>query len=206
MFEPSPPGTTGNAVVPDWITALGAESGFLPDDRYNPAAAVDQPTPPQPDAELETEIAKAFTEGRQQGLAEAVQQANKQSSERRKLGSRLRRLDEEMVEQLGRQLSETIVVLCEATLAPLALDRDLLAQRCTKAAQLLGESGSERVLRLSPDDVAALDKEFRESWNISPDPELLRGSLRIEGLEGGISDGPVQWRAALVETLGLECG
>ncbi len=204
MFEPASLGTADGNAAPDWIAALAGGGSFVADGRYNPAIAAKLPAQDENEGASQSEIAKAFEEGRSQGLADAADAAGRETAERRKLGSRLRRMDEDMIQQLGQQLSETIVTLCEATLAPLALDRDLLGERCAKAARLLGESSSNLVLRLNPKDIEILDEEFRSSWTISPDTDLSQGSLRIEGPDGGISDGPAEWRAALTETLGLE--
>lgn len=211
MFDPSPLGADDSASLPDWIKALESGGGFTPEDRYNPAAAAaaasGEPTSGcAPGSDIEADIATAFEQGRAQGFEEGVQRAEQQSIERRKLGSRLRQMDEDMAEDLGRKLSEAIVVLCEATLAPLALDQSLLAERCAKAARMLGNSGNAIVLHLHPADIETLDADFQKDWTIHPDPELCPGSLRIEGPDGGISDGPDQWRAALMDALGLEAG
>lgn len=202
MFEPASIASISRD-APAWMAALGGRAGFTPDNRYDLSASQQAVDPEHATDARHSKIAEAFEDGRLQGLADAGQLAGKETAERRKLGSSLRRMDEEMTQALGGHLSEAIVALCEATLAPLALDRDLLATRCQKAARLLGDTHNDSVLRLNPDDIAALDGEFLQSWNISPDPDLPQGALRIESAGGGISDGPDQWRAALRETLGL---
>ncbi len=181
---------------------IGEQQGFIPDHRY--AARGELPLEPQaPAADGPDELAIAFENGREQGLADAAAAAGQSAVERRRLGSGLRRMDEEMIERLGREMTETIAVLCEATLAPLALDRALLAKRCEKAAALLGARAAGQVLYLHPQDITELEEGFAANWDIKPDPELERGALRIETADGGISDGPAQWRASLAEGLGL---
>ena len=40
-------------------------------------------------------------------------------------------------------------------------------------------------------------------WTFTPDPALDRGALRIENGDGGVEDGPEQWRLAVLEALRL---
>ena len=39
----------------------------------------------------------------------------------------------------------------------------------------------------------------RADWQVVPDPALARGALRVEAANGGVEDGPAQWRAAITE-------
>jgi flagellar assembly protein FliH len=151
----------------------------------------------------ETDRLAAFEEGLRQGRAEVLAQAKQENAERRKLGVSLRQLDEEMTDRLSQQLSETVAVLCEATLAPAALDHEQLNQRCRKAAVLLGEDLAACTLHLHPDDVALLDTDPGSTWPIEADETLERGALRLIGREGEITDGPQEWRRSLAEALGL---
>lgn len=202
MFDPARLGSDASAGAASWIAMIGEQQGFIPDQRY--AARGELPQEPlAPAADGPDELAIAFESGREQGIADAAAAAGQSAVERRRLGSGLRRMDEEMIERLGREMTETIAVLCEATLAPLALDRALLAQRCEKAAALLGARAAGQVLYLHPQDITELEEGFTANWDIKPDPELERGALRIETADGGISDGPAQWRATLAEGLGL---
>lgn len=203
MFDPARLGSDASAGSTSWIAMIGQQQDFIPDPRY--AARGESPQEPlvPPAADRPDELAAAFERGREQGLADAAAAAGQSAVERRRLGSGLRRMDEEMIERLGREMTETIALLCEATLAPLALDRALLAQRCEKASALLGARTAGQVLYLHPQDITELDEGFAANWDIIPDPALERGALRIETSDGGISDGPAQWRATLAEALGL---
>lgn len=203
MFNPAPLGSNVSTGAADWIALLAEKQGFVPDTRYGARGELPQQPDSTPAADGPDELASAFAKGREQGLAEAAAAESQAAVERRRLGSGLRRMDEEMIEHLGRELTETIAVLCEATLAPLALDRTLLAVRCEKAAALLGAHSAGQVLYLNSEDISQLDNEFAANWDIKPDPALERGALRIESADGGISDGPAQWRATLAEGLGL---
>lgn len=203
MFNPSRLDGDGSSGAAGWIALLGDKQGFVADPRYGARDESLQEPPVMAVADGADEQAIAFAKGREQGLAEAAAEAGQAAVERRRLGSGLRRMDEEMTEQLGRELTETIAALCEATLAPMALDHSLLAGRCEKAAALLGARSVGQMLYLHPQDIPELDDDFTAHWDIRADPALERGSLRIESADGGISDGPAQWRATLAEGLGL---
>jgi flagellar assembly protein FliH len=56
------------------------------------------------------------------------------------------------------------------------------------------------VLRLHPDDIALLGKGLGD-YPVEPDAGLLPGSLRIEGANGGVCDGPEIWQRGLSEAL-----
>jgi flagellar assembly protein FliH len=61
----------------------------------------------------------------------------------------------------------------------------------------------DRVIRLHPDDAALVAARLPSDWNFIPDATLERGALRVETSNGGIEDGPAQWRAAITEALRL---
>ena len=203
MFKPAFRGDDDASAPAGWIALLGSASGFVADPFYSPRdAAPEAPLPPFAD-DAPDEQALAYAEGLAQGRADAAVAAAELVAERRRLGSALRKLDEDMTDQLARELAGTVALLCEATLAPLALDHTLLAQRCTKAAAMLGARNADMAIYLHPMDIPELDPDFAANWDIRPDPLLDRGALRVESADGGVSDGPAQWRDALAEALGL---
>jgi flagellar assembly protein FliH len=56
---------------------------------------------------------------------------------------------------------------------------------------------------LHPADSVLLADRLPEGTRVEPDATLERGELRFETAEGGVEDGPGQWRRALCEALGL---
>ena len=102
---------------------------------------------------------------------------------------------------LRQRLIATVSALCEAALAPLAIDPDTLADRAARAAAMLARADDERVLRLHPDDIKLVGKRLPEGLDVLPDPALERGALRVETQNGGVEDGPAHWRAAIAEAL-----
>jgi flagellar assembly protein FliH len=64
---------------------------------------------------------------------------------------------------------------------------------------MLSRADDDRTIRLHPDDWALIGPQLPKDWKISPDPSLERGALRVETQNGGVEDGPAQWRRALAE-------
>ena len=143
--------------------------------------------------------AKGFAEGSAQAEAKAVADA----AARDRVEFALGRLSDAETLRIETRLRETVLALCEQTFAPLTVDPDALTARVDKAAALLRRSVDERLLRLHPADAELLAGRLPEGLRVEPDPALERGELRFETAEGGVEDGPGQWRRALCEALGL---
>jgi flagellar assembly protein FliH len=180
-------------------------TGFTADPRFAeagparaPAHAEDAPPPPDP---LALAHALGFAEGEAAARATAEAQSTRAENARARLDLAFARLDAELTEQLRQRLTETVAALCEATLAPLALDRPLLADRVRRAVALFSRADDERVIRLNPDDLEAVRPLLPADWTFAPDPALAPGALRVETASGGAEDGPDQWRRAIAEAL-----
>lgn len=166
----------------------------MPDLRFSPQFLEDVDQAAEPSG---VALNDAYEEGRAAGRKEAIEELMADDAARERLRLALTRLDERMARELSDRLAATVASLCEATLAPLALDRGALQRRCAAAAAMLGEAKHELVLALNPADIALLEPEFAAEYKIEADPSLARGELRVEGLEGGVGDGPAEWRAAI---------
>lgn len=182
---------------------LPAPGGFVADPRFGgtarPAAA-GAPEPAPDPAEL------AWDEGFAAGLAEGTRRGDERCAEvaaaAGQLGAGLARCAAEDEELLRQRLTETVAALCEAAIAPLALDREALAGRVRRAAALLTRSTDQRTIHLHPDDIVMLGGQLPADWPVHSDPALERGAVRIETAEGGVEDGPANWRRAIAEALG----
>lgn len=186
----------------DLAAALSAGGGgFRADSRFGGAIAADlvmrRPNPAE----------GAFTDGYAKGFEEGAAQANAQAQQDAaacgtiEIG--LGRLAESEELRFEQRLRETVLALCEQTLAPLAIDPDMLEKRVANALGLLRRTEDERTLRLHPDDLALIAGRLPEQVRVEADPSLERGELRIETAEGGVEDGPGHWHRALAEALGL---
>ncbi|MFC3099927.1 flagellar biosynthesis protein [Altererythrobacter lauratis] len=197
LFAPAP--AQGSASGPAWMALLSQRGGFS---SAGFAARPHQPEPP-PQPEPDAALAEAFAQGEAHGRAMAEAAFIETEEARAALTLSLAQLDEGMERELAQRLAECVAALCEATLAPLALDREALERRCVRAAGMVGEGITDASLRLHPDDVRLLDPGFASTWHILPDPMLERGSVVFDTAEGAVVDGPAEWRAALREALGL---
>lgn len=198
LFAPAPERPTEGS-GPAWMAMLSQRGGFS-----SAGFATHHHEPePEPLPEPDMALAEAFAQGEAQGRALAEAAFIETEEARAALTLTLAQLDEAMQRELAQRLAECVAALCEATLAPLALDREALERRCVRAAGMVGEGITDASLRLHPDDVRVLDPAFASTWHILPDPILERGSVVFDTAEGAVVDGPAEWRAALREALGL---
>ena len=157
---------------------------------------------PEPEPAPEDSRAAAYAEGFAAGLAQAQLEARERegidAACREALALSISRLDSQMEEELRARLRDTVAALCETAIAPLALDRAALEARVERAASMLARIDDERVVRLHPDDLALVASG---DWDVQPDPALARGAIRVEARNGGVEDGPEQWRRTIEEAL-----
>lgn len=181
------------------FVGLEESGGFQLDPRFLGEAE------PRDDAEPVDPVALAREEGYAAGHAEAMlaalAEAEAQDAARAKITLSLARLDEQLAEELRQKLFSTVELLCEAAIAPHALDKAALVARVNRAASMLARADDNRVLRLHPDDLELVAKQLPQDLEVTPDLTLDRGALRIESTSGGVEDGPEQWRRAIVEAL-----
>ena len=179
-----------------------ARGGFQPDWRFGDLPP-EQSEPEPADDPVETAFAEGYAKGLQDATLRAEEHAREADAARAKIETAFERLAEQENIQLERRLRETILMLCENALAPLKTDPDALAGRISTALGLLRRSADERVVRLHPDDLALVADRLSEGIKVEPDSTMIRGQLLVETAEGGLEDGPEQWRRALSEALGL---
>lgn len=179
------------------LAALAEPSGFCGDARFSgtPVAAEEQEDPVQ----------QAWDQGYAAGLAEARADAEIRAAEQEAAFGRLQftlgQIDAEMQERLRERLLETVAALCEAAIAPLALDADALRRRVDAACAMLANAEGEKVLRLHPDDIALIEKFVPQIYVIKEYIAIERGTLVVETGQGGVEDGPAVWRRAIAEAL-----
>ena len=163
-------------------------------------AAADLADEPEQDPET-----RAFAAGYAQGAADAEAAFTKalaaQDAARAKIELAFGRIGAELTRELEARLRETVLALCTPLLGEYAADAEALAARVRTAAAMLARAADERVIRLHPEDLALLGQHLPEDWHFEPDPALERGSVRVEGANGGVEDGPEHWRRALAEAL-----
>jgi len=190
-------------VVP--LESLGGPTGFRQNARFARAAEEIARDHLEPEAPADDPIARSYMDGFAAGLAAAEAEAQERAAQERQareaLSLSFARLDHELQEELRLRLRDTVAALCEAAIAPLALDEAALMRRIEKAVSMLARADDERIVRLHPDDIALVAPQFSMDWQIVPDSTLERGGLRVESANGGIEDGPAVWRREIAEAL-----
>ena len=203
-------GTFDTGSGPSFTAFAGGGGGFRSDMRFSPvpeAPADPEPAPaphapePEPQDPLTLAFTEGFTAGFNQAQQQAAEQAQQQMQAREALELSFARLDRELTEELRLRLRDTVAALCEAALAPLALDEDALVLRIERAVAMLSRADDNRVIRLHPEDLVMVAPRLTAEWHVVPDPMLERGALRIESDNGGVEDGPEHWRRAIAEAL-----
>lgn len=192
------------AFTPRW-----SSEGFLQDRRFAGPAPGLAGGAEHPDATgdpVERARGEGFAEGYARGLEEA--QAAAQAAAETERAARaaitlsLARLDAELAESLREKLRATVEALCEAMLLPHAIEPAALAARVERAVAMFQRADDERVLMMHPDDLDLLADQLPPALALGPDPAMERGSIRVETTQGGVEDGPAQWRQALSLALG----
>lgn len=188
------------------FTALPASAGFRLDARFAVVEAALSPEPePEPAPEQEDNLSPTYADGFAAGIAkaqaEAAELARMEAEAREALALSFKRLDREMVQELEFQLLEIVTALCESAIAPLALDQESLLKRVKRAASMLARTEDQRTICLHPDDFAFVSPQLRNEERLRPDPSLPRGTIRVLSPNGGVEDGPEQWREIIREAI-----
>ena len=184
------------------LTGPAQEPGFRQDSRFALAVPQRHAAPAAP-AEEADPVALAWAEGYAKGVEDAEAHAAlamaTEAEARTALDFAFAKFDAETAETLRQRLQDTVIALCEATLVPYAHDVAVLTERVQRAVAMLSRADDDRVIRLHPEDLPLVAKRLPQDWKITPDPALERGALRVETQNGGVEDGPAQWRRALAE-------
>ena len=100
---------------------------------------------------------------------------------------------------LRETLRATVHALCDDAVLPLALDCEALARRIELAAAMLQRKHDQRVIHIHPEDLALVRDSVPPELELRADASIERGGLRVETDDGGVEDGPQQWRRAIAE-------
>ena len=196
--------------VSQLLEALAQPTSFRPDARFGAFTAPPvEPPLAEPPSGSEPELHDPISEAFAQGFAEGHRQASYDAERRAEIDAQasvgialaFARIDDELEEELRLRLRDTVIALCEAAIAPLALDADALARRVGVAVAMFARADDERVIHLHPDDLNLVASRFLAEWPVTPDASLERGTVRIETASGGVEDGPATWRRAIAEAL-----
>jgi len=177
--------------------ALGRPGSFARDGRYaKPQVSVEP-------VETEDVAEKAYRAGYEDGQLSARADFDAQLTAERAARSAIElafaRFDAESERQLRDRLLATVHALCEEAVLPLALDSEGLARRVEAAAAMLQRKHDQRIVHIHPEDLELVKASVPASLELVADGSVERGGLRVETDDGGVEDGPQQWRRALAE-------
>lgn len=189
----------GEAEAQGWLAQLPVAGTFVEGAPYA-ARPVSQPTEPPPTPKPDP-VAEAFARGKEAGREQAAQDHAATGEHQRALRLTLRSLDQAGLDTLASELAETVIALCSQAVAEFASDPDQLLERCNEAALRLGSATDTCSLHLHPDDIAMIEPDSLEGWKVIADASLARGSVRLEGPDGSVSDGPAEWRRAIAAAI-----
>lgn len=181
--------------------SLGKRGEFSRDPRYagiSPIAAaqsIDQ------EDTSEKAYRAGFSDGQASARADFEAAIAAERKERAAIELAFARFDAESERLLRDRLLSTVQVLCEEAVLPLALDTNGLARRVEMAAAMLQRQHDEREIHIHPADLKLVRDHVPADLELIADSSIERGGLRIESTDGGVEDGPTQWRRTLSELL-----
>ncbi|CAN5447383.1 hypothetical protein BH10PSE12_BH10PSE12_24040 [soil metagenome] len=175
-------------------TAAGAKGSFQP--LYadgNRASARTASPAAQDDIDLVDPVDQAHADGFAMGFEEGSRIAAEAAADDREANLRLA----DALEQLAPASSGTLATMLSAAVVKLVgqiagqidVDVDLLRARCEAVAGFIEETDAKSALHLNPADiplVAGADIAVQ----IIADPQLRRGCVRLDTVDGWIEDGP----------------
>lgn len=181
------------------IARLQAGGGFTADRRFLSALANRPGEHAQGLDPLTEAYERGLAEGRAAAEQEAMQREAERDASREAIELALYKLDREGAQDMAERLRQTVLALCEQTVLPLAIDPEGLAARITRAVTMLQRADDEKRVLLHPEDYALVAARLPAGFRTEADGSVERGGLRIETADGGVEDGPSQWRRILEE-------
>ena len=183
--------------------SLGRPGAFTPNNRFSRAPAPGQldqaQADPAPTDPLADSYANGYRDGQAAALAQAEEAMQRERRERALIELAFARFDAESERQLRDRMLATVHALCEEAVLPLALDSEGLARRVEAAAAMLQRKHDQRIVHIHPEDLELVKASVPASLELVADGSVERGGLRVETDDGGVEDGPQQWRRALAE-------
>ncbi len=179
--------------------AFSTPGNFQRDTRYTKQVVEEPIIEAEPDEAPADEYRLGFEEGYRSARADLEAQIIDERAQRAAIELAFVQFDKESERLLRERILATVHSLCEEAVLPLALDADGLARRVEIAAAMLQRKHDERIIHIHPDDLELVQNSLSSDLELVPDANVERGGLRVETTDGGVEDGPLQWRRALAE-------
>jgi flagellar assembly protein FliH len=172
---------------------------FQRDRRYTKPAVEEAPIQVETEDASDKAYHLGFKEGYNAARSEFEAKLEEERAGRANIETAFARFDSDSERLLRDRILATVHSLCEEAVLPLALDADGLARRVDAAAAMLQRKHDERVIHVHPDDLKLIQDNVADDLKLISDKTVERGGLRVETENGGVEDGPEQWRRALAE-------
>jgi flagellar assembly protein FliH len=179
--------------------ALGKRGSFARNGRYTTPTVEDLPAPVEAEDAAEKAYRAGYEDGQVSARADFEAQLKAERAERSAIELAFARFDADSARALRDRMLATVRALCEEAVLPLALDAEGLARRVEAAAAMLQRKQDQRIIHIHPDDLELVRDNLSQNLELVPDGSVERGGLRVETDDGGVEDGPQQWRRALAE-------
>ncbi len=179
--------------------ALGKRGSFARNGRYTTPTVEDLPAPVEAEDAAEKAYRAGYEDGQVSARADFEAQLKAERAERSAIELAFARFDADSARALRDRMLTTVQALCEEAVLPLALDAEGLARRVEAAAAMLQRKQDQRIIHIHPDDLELVRDNLSQDLELVPDGSVERGGLRVETDDGGVEDGPQQWRRALAE-------
>ncbi len=143
-----------------------------------------------------------FARGVEEGQALATAAFDVERKQMQTLLANAEALQDEPSEELARLIAETVASLVGQIVETAPIDAEWLSDQAHKAARLIGDCDAVRTMCLHPEDLALLDGQAMP-LEMRADPDLPRGSIRIDSSAGWIEHGRAQFLVELRTALGV---
>lgn len=158
-----------------------------------------------PQSSDEDPIRQAWKSGFEDGVATEKRLAREMQGEDvaalTAFGDQVRQIDAAGMQMLESRIRDAVVALCRQVIDDCPIAPELLATRIQTAVRMLAAGHNEKRVEVSPGDLKLLGGLLPAEWTLTANPDLTRGAIRVMTPEGGIEDGPEQWKLALEEAI-----
>ena len=158
---------------------------------------------PQPSDE--DPIRQAWKSGFEDGVATEKRLAREMHGEDveilTRLSDQVHQIDAAGMQMLESRMREAVVSLCRQVIDDCPIDPDRLAARIQTAVRLFAVGHNKKTVEVSPADFKLLGGLLPAEWTLVANVDMGRGAIRVLTPEGGVEDGPEQWKLALEEAI-----
>ncbi|SCW76696.1 flagellar assembly protein FliH [Sphingobium faniae] len=138
---------------------------------------------------LEQARIEAFAQGFDEGCRVTKEGMASDAEARNRLAEALEMLTPAPSGTLATMLSAAVIRLVTQIVGEVAIDADLLQQRCAGIAAFIDENEGKSALHLHPDDLPLVEGS-QVGVKLVADASMGRGCVRLDTADGWVEDGP----------------